>query len=179
MLERIREEYKQLNGNPNGNCGFTVGLVDDNSYYDWQITLTGPKDTSYKGGLFRLRIHFPQNYPTKPPEVYFITPIYHVNVNPTAPIEEGGESLGHVCISTLNWWKPEYKMKEVLLNIYSLFYMHNPDSPYGISRAKEYKQNFGLYEKKAKHFTEKYAGNSKKININQKYDRNKDWDFNY
>ena len=179
MSRRNVEEFNILKRNPLPNCGVTVGLVNDNSYDDWRITLIGPKDSPYKGGLFFMNCHFPPEYPNKPPEVYFITPIYHVNVNPTAPIEEGGESLGHVCISTLNWWKPEYKMKEVLLNIYSLFYMHNPDSPYGISRAKEYKQNFGLYEKKAKHFTEKYAGNSKKININQKYDRNKDWDFNY
>ena len=174
MLERIREEYKQLNGNPNGNCGFTVGLVDENSYYDWQITLTGPKDTSYKGGLFRLRIHFPQDYPTKPPEVYFITPIYHVNVNPCAPNEKGGESLGHVCISTLNWWRPEYTMQEVLLNIYSLFYMANPDSAYGFNRAKEYNEERAIYEEKVKKFTKEYATPEK---FNKSYDRNQNWDF--
>ena len=179
MSGRNVKEFKILKRNPLPNCGVTVGLVNENSYEDWRITLIGPKESPYKGGLFFMNIHFPPEYPNKAPEVYFITPIYHVNVNPTAPKEEGGESLGHVCISTLIWWKPGYKMKEVLLNIYSLFYMQNPDSPYGISRAKEYKQNFGLYEKKAKYFIEKYAGASKKININQKYDRNKDWDFNY
>ena len=150
-------EYKDLNRNPIPNCGITVGIVDENNFDDWKVTCTGPNDTSYKGGLFFLRIHFPQDYPNKAPEVYFITPIYHLNVNPCAPKKEGDESLGHVCISTLNWWKPEYTIKEVLLNIYSLFYMANVDSPYGINRAQEYKNNIEVYEEKVKYFTKKYA----------------------
>ena len=175
MLERIKEEYQDFNSNQNQNCGMTIGLVNEDSYYDWKVTLIGPKDTSYKGGLFILNIHFPPEYPTKAPEVFFLTPIYHVNVNPTVPKEKGGESLGHVCISTLNWWKPEYKMKEVLLNIYSLFFMANPDSAYGIDRAKEYNENRVLYEEKIKKFTKKYA-NPRTHNSN--YDRSQDWDFN-
>ena len=30
MLERIKDEFAELSNNPNANCGFTVGLVDDN-----------------------------------------------------------------------------------------------------------------------------------------------------
>ena len=174
MAERLFEEYKEINNNPNGNCGMTIGLVNENSYYDWKITLFGPKDPKnpYYGGLFLLRAHFPPDYPNHPPEVYFMTPIYHVNVKPTA---EGNESLGHVCISTLNWWNSEYKMKEVLLNIYSLFYMHNQDSAYGTERAKEYNENIDVYIEKAKYFTKKYASPFKQ---NTDYDRNQDWDFN-
>ena len=121
-LERIYKEYHDLNSDPIINCGLTVGLVNEDSYKDWKATIEGPKDSFYKYGLFILNIHFPDNYPNEPPEVYFITPIYHLNVNPIAPRNEGDESLGHVWISTLNWWKPEYKMREVLLNIYQLFY---------------------------------------------------------
>ena len=179
MAERLFEEFHEFQNDPNANCGITVGLVNKDSYYDWQITLTGPKDQKnpYKGGLFYLRAHFPPDYPKEKPEVYFITPIYHVNIKPTAPKKEGDESLGHVCISTLNWWEPEYKMKEVLLNIYSLFFMHNPDSAYGTERAKEYNEDEGhsLYFEKAKKFTKKYAS---PFNQNTDYDRSQDWDFN-
>ena len=178
MVERLIEEYKEINNNPNGNCGMTIGLVNENSYYDWKITLLGPKekDNPYKGGLFILRAHFPPDYPNKPPEVYFITPIYHLNIKPTAPKTEEEESLGYVCISTLIWWKPEYKMKEVLLNIYSLFFMHNPNSAYGTERATEYNNEEGtLYFEKAKAFTKKYAS---PLNQNTNYDRSQDWDFN-
>jgi len=175
MAQRIHEELKDLNNNPIGNCGITIGLINEDSYFDWKITLFGPKDTPYKGGLFYLNAHFPKDYPNKPPEVYFITPIYHVNVKPTAPKSKGEESLGHICISTLNWWQPQYKMREVLLNIYSLFYMHNPDSAYGIERAKEYNENDGaVYFEKARLLTKKYA--NPKNNYNN-YNRTQDWDF--
>ena len=117
MYKRNFEEYKELNDNPITNCGVTVGLVNEASYDDWKITLIGPQDTYYKNGLFILNIHFPPEYPNKAPEVFFITPIYHLNVNPTAPKKPGDESLGHVCISTLNWWNPQYTIREVLLNI--------------------------------------------------------------
>ena len=178
MTKRNVEEYKELNGNPITNCGVTVGLVNEDCYDDWRITLIPPKDTSYKGGLFFLNIHFPEDYPKTAPEVYFLTPIYHVNVNPCAPKAEGNESLGHVCISTLNWWKPEIKMKQVLLDIYSLFYMANPNSAYGLSRAKEYNEEKDVYEEKVKYFTKKYAGPKNTKNSTFKYDRTHDWDFN-
>ena len=178
MTKRNVEEYKELNGNPITNCGVTVGLVNEDCYDDWRITLVAPKDTSYKGGLFFLNIHFPEDYPQTAPEVYFLTPIYHVNVNPCAPKAKGDESLGHVCISTLNWWKPEKKMKQVLLDIYSLFYMANPNSAYGLNRAKEYNEEKEVYEEKAKYFTKKYADQKKLKNSKSKYDRTHDWDFN-
>ena len=177
MAARILEEFKEIHdesNKSNNNCGITIGLVNDDSYYDWKITLVGPKDTCYKGGCFILRAHFPDDYPNKPPEVNFITPIYHVNVKPTAPKSKGEESLGHICISTLNWWQPQYRMREVLLNIYSLFYMHNPDSAYDIKRAKEYNEDEGIYLNKAQHFTKKYATFQNNY-IN--YDRTQDWDF--
>ena len=178
MTKRNVEEYKELNGSPITNCGVTVGLVNEDCYDDWKITLVPPKDTSYKGGLFILNIHFPEDYPKTAPEVYFITPIYHVNVNPCVPKAEGDESLGHVCISTLNWWKPEKKMKQVLLDIYSLFYMANPNSAYGLSRAKEYNEEKDVYEEKVKYFTKKYADPKKVKNSIFEYDRTHDWDFN-
>ena len=102
FLDRISQEYRELNSNPITNCGITVGLVNEDSYKDWKVTMQAPSDSFYRGGLFLLNIHFPDNYPNEPPEVFFITPIYNLNVNPKAPKNEGDESLGHICISTLN-----------------------------------------------------------------------------
>ena len=143
--------------------------------------MSGPEDTPYKGGLFILNVHFPDNYPNEPPEVCFITPIYYLNVNPKAPKNKSDEfdKLGHVSISTLNWWNPKYKMREVLYNIYSLFYHCNPDSAYGIDRAKEYNEDEGCtYFYKARYFTKKYASSFSKFNLGMKFDRTVDWDFN-
>ena len=67
-------------------------------------------------------------------------------------------------------------MKEVLINIYALFYKANPESPYGLARAEEFRENKKIYEEKAIYFTKKYASPK---NINIKYERDKDWDFEF
>ena len=175
-LDRINKEYKDMNRNPIANCGVTVGYfdTDGNNPFQWRVTPIGPRDTSYKGGLFILSITFPDDYPEKPPEVCFNTPIYHVNVNPKVPRFPGAESLGHVCISTLNWWKKEYTMREVLTHIFGLFYRANPNSPYGLDRAQEFRNNRPLYEEKIKKFTAKYASPYS----NKTYPSDQDWNFN-
>ena len=173
-MKAIKDEFQELNSNPICNIGVSVGLVDEDNIFEWRATISGPTDTSYSGGLFILSLKFPENYPQKPPEICFITPIYHININPKVPNMKGGESLGHVCISTLNWWKPTNKVREALTDIFALFYMANPKSPYGLERADEFLKNRPLYEEKAKYFTKKYAN----PNISdRKY--NKDWDFTY
>ena len=173
-MKKIKDEFKDLNTNPIANIGGTIGLVNEDNIFEWQCSLMGPKDTSYAGGLFFLRIKFPNNYPKTAPEVCFKTPIYHVNINPRKSNINGAESLGHVCISTLNWWKPEYTMREVLTNIFALFYMGNPDSPYGLDRANELRYDRALYEEKIKYFTKKYADPQK-----TRKDYDSDWDFSY
>ena len=174
--DRILQEFKDINRNPITNCGVTVGLINDSDITKWRISLLGPKDTSYSGGLFYLTVDFPQDYPQRAPEICFLTPIYHVNVNPRVPTMPGGESLGHICISTLNWWKPEYRMREVLTNIFALFYMGNPESPYGLDRAEEFRNNRAVFEEKIKYFTKKYANPLSSGKYNQ---REHDWNFNY
>ena len=173
-MKKIKDEFRDLNSNPIANIGATIGLVDEDNIFEWQCSLMGPKDTSYSGGLFFLSIKFPDNYPKTAPEVCYKTPIYHVNINPRKSDASGSESLGHVCISTLNWWKPEYTMREVLTNIFALFYMGNPDSPYGLERADELRYNRALYEEKIKFFTKKYADPQK---TRKNYDS--DWDFSF
>ena len=169
-LNLITHEFQDLKDNPIASIGVCVGLPNPNNMYEWRCTMIGPSDTSFSGGLFYLKIRFPQNYPNSAPEVLFVTPIYHVNVNhinnPQCP-------LGHICLSTLNFWNSEYRMREVLTNIFALFYLGNPDSPFGIDRQKEMKENPALFEEKIKYFTQKYAA----PNIGyQEYDH---WDFSY
>ena len=170
-MRKLKEEFKDLNEHPISNIGVCVGLPNQDNIFEWQCTLTGPKDSSYRGGLFYLGIIFPDNYPTSAPEVFFKTPIYHLNINPRNTMTE---RLGHVCISTLNWWKPSNTIREILTSIFALFYMANPESPYGIDKADEFRTNRPLYEEKAKFFTRKYANPSNNnINITN------DWDFSY
>ena len=173
-MKRIKQEFEDLNKNPIVNIGASIILVDVDNIFEWESTLLGPKDTSYSGGLFYLSIKFPNNYPQTAPEVCFKNPIYHVNVNPHKPKFPGDHSLGHVCFSTLNWWKPEYTIREVLIDIFVLLYLGNPDTPYGIERINEFRNNRPLFEKKIKYFTKKYAN---PLKGRKNYDS--DWDFTF
>ena len=173
-IKRVTKEFQDLSSNPLLNIGASVGLPNQNNIMELRCSMLGPKDTPFADGLFFLKIKFPDNYPKKPPEVSFLTPIYHINVNPKAPYKNQGETLGHVCISTLNWWKPTSNIKEVLHDIFALFYMSNPKSPYGMERAEEFRKNKQLYDEKCRYFTQKYAA----MNIDQKT-YTKDWDLTY
>ena len=172
-MKQLKKDFKDLQENPLVNIGLCVGLTDEDNIFEWRCTFYAPKDTPYKDGLFILKILFPDNYPNEKPEVCFLTPIYHVNINPI----KSEQPLGHVCISTLNWWNPKYSIKEVLNNIYALFYRGNPDSPYGIDRAQELKSNKDLYDEKVRFFTQKYASMSRNPDKDPKYEDK--WDFTY
>ena len=168
--QRIMMELKDLQNNPILNITATVGLPNPNNIYEWRCTISGPMDTPFGGGLFFLKILFPKDYPNTKPEVCFLTPIYHINVNPRAGLSE---PLGHVCISTLNWWTPQCTIRQVLTDIFALFWLSNPESPYGLERADEMTKNINLYNAKCKYYTQKYARMDRDLQIT-----NQDWNFN-
>ena len=151
-MKYLKKEYDNLLKDPILSLGCTVGLNEKykNDIFHWKISLIGPADTPYKGGVFILTVDFLDTYPKTKPEVRFINQIYHLNVCP---------KTGHICISTLNNWVQNTPMVDVISSIFALFYEQNPDSPYSGAMAKEYKSNRKEFNKKATEWTHKYAMN--------------------
>ena len=146
-MKYLKNEYTKLQSDPILSLGCTVGLVN-NDIFHWKLSLIGPTDTPYAGGMFFLTADFPDTYPQKKPEVRFTNKMYHLNVSPTN---------GHICISTLNQWKPGTPMVDVMSAIFALFYSQNPLSPYDGAMAREYETNKRKFDRKAKEWTQKYA----------------------
>ena len=137
-LNIITQEFKSLSRSPLVNFGITVGLFNEDNMFEWKCTILGPKDTVYKGGLFYLKIIFPNDYPNTKPEIVFLSPIYHLNVK---FFTGGKQPLGHICVNTLNYWNPGDSVKKILPELFTLLHKNNPDDPYDYndqSRRNEY-----------------------------------------
>ena len=145
-MKCLKKELDELKRDPIITLGVCVGEIN-NDVFHWQITMLGPQDTPYSGGLFYLTAEFPDNYPDSGPEVKFKNKMYHLNVS----------NNGHVCINTLSNWRKGTTMTEVLSLIFALFYKQNPDDAYSQDMAKLFKTNRQEFDKNAREYTEKYA----------------------
>ena len=78
-LSRLREEYSLCTqDNDLIQIGCNFGL-ENNNIQRWRITMLGPKNTPYEGGLFTILAIFPDNYPALGPEFKFLNKIYHLS----------------------------------------------------------------------------------------------------
>jgi ubiquitin-conjugating enzyme E2 G1 len=67
----------ELNRNPPE--GVSVGLVDDNNIFLWELLIVGPPDTLYEEGLFKATLEFPKDFPNNPPTMTFTSEMWHPN----------------------------------------------------------------------------------------------------
>uniref|UniRef100_A0AAQ5ZY88 UBC core domain-containing protein n=1 Tax=Amphiprion ocellaris TaxID=80972 RepID=A0AAQ5ZY88_AMPOC len=145
MRESTLNELTDLSRDPPAQC--SAGPVGEDMFH-WQATIMGPPDSPYQGGVFFLTIHFPTDYPFKPPKVAFTTRIYHPNIN----------SNGSICLDILrSQWSPALTISKVLLSICSLLCDPNPDDPLVPEIARIYKTDPVRYNKTAQDWTQKYA----------------------
>lgn len=133
------------------------GVVD---LKNWEVGIPGKERTIWEGGLFKLTLAFPDEYPTKPPKCEgislhapshertadqglgkFVPPLFHPNVYPS----------GTVCLSILNeeeGWKPAITIKQILLGIQDLLNDPNPESPAQADAYNLFKKDRAAYERK-------------------------------
>mmetsp|Transcript_22759 Transcript_22759/g.23695 ORF Transcript_22759/g.23695 Transcript_22759/m.23695 type:complete len:154 (+) Transcript_22759:41-502(+) len=147
IATRLKKELNNLTIQPI--CDSTVVLDGDNDIRNWVIILKGPPESPYSEGTFKIKFAFPDNYPFKPPEVKFITTVYHPNVKLDS---------GEICLDVFNSsWLPTQNTSEILEKIVSMLKSPSTGSPLEPDIANEFTNKYDDYVKNAKEYCLKYA----------------------
>ena len=143
---RIRKDLKQWKEDPLDCAQVTT---NPNDYKKWDVMYFGPEETPYENGVFAIEVKFPNDFPFKPPDLKFMTPIYHVNVS----------RKGKVCLAQiLDEWNPQYTMLEVIEWLDKLILDPIQDSAIvNDEMVLEFLENRETYDKTAAEWTKKYA----------------------
>jgi ubiquitin-conjugating enzyme E2 S len=111
-------------------------LMNEQDLTDVQAEIDGPAGTPYAGGLFRMRLALPADYPAAPPKGFFLTKIYHPNVS----------KAGEICVNVLKRdWKPDLGLRHVLLVIRCLLIEPFPESALNEEAGKALLEDYEEY----------------------------------
>ncbi|CAJ2505241.1 Uu.00g126350.m01.CDS01 [Anthostomella pinea] len=136
---------------------YEVTLVNDNStgpaYLRWQefyVRFKGPAETPFEGGVWKVHVELPDQYPYKSPSIGFVNRVFHPNID---------ELSGSVCLDVINQtWSPMFDM----INIFEVFLPQllrypNPADPLNGEAAALLMREPKSYDAKVKEYVQKYA----------------------
>ncbi|KAI1962321.1 ubiquitin-conjugating enzyme E2 H [Ophidiomyces ophidiicola] len=149
---------------------YEVTLVNDNMYMimtsvpnltsdadgrplnrqEFYVRFKGPEETPFAGGLWKVHVELPDQYPYKSPSIGFVNRIYHPNID---------ELSGSVCLDVINQtWSPMFDM----INIFEVFLPQllrypNPSDPLNGDAAAILLRDPNKYDLKVREYVAKYA----------------------
>jgi ubiquitin-conjugating enzyme E2 N len=85
---RLLKETQRLMAEPVP--GISAVADESNARY-FHVVVAGPEGSPFEGGVFKLELFLPEEYPMSAPKVRFLTKIYHPNV----------DKLGRICLDIL------------------------------------------------------------------------------
>merc|ERR1712233_273489 len=145
LPKRIIKETERLLADPAP--GIQAKPHEDNLRY-FDVMISGPAQSPYEGGCYKLELFLPEEYPMCPPKVRFLTKIYHPNI----------DKLGRICLDILKTkWSPALQIRTVLLSIQALLSAPNPEDPLANDVADHWKTNEKSAIETARQWTAKWA----------------------
>ncbi|KAH8789684.1 ubiquitin-conjugating enzyme h [Hyaloscypha finlandica] len=129
---------------------YEVTLVNDNSRSSTFDLKAQKRVTPFQGGLWKVHVELPDQYPYKSPSIGFVNRIFHPNID---------ELSGSVCLDVINQtWSPMFDM----INIFEVFLPQllrypNPTDPLNGEAAALLMREPKSYEVKVKEYVAKYA----------------------
>lgn len=131
LSQRLKNEISKIVSDKDINSPMFV-LQMTNSMYVYKGQIHGPKDSLYSGYSFDVELSLPLNYPFSPPNVKFITPIKHININ----------ANGDICLNILkNGWDPKNTMASVMISIHCLLAQPNFEDAFNDDLLEIYKNS--------------------------------------
>lgn len=107
-----------------------------------QAEIEGPEQTPYHTRYFQLKLVLSTDFPATPPRGYFLTKIYHPNVDPTT---------GAICVNTLKKdWTPTTSLSHVLTVIRCLLIVPFPESSLNDEAGKNFMESYDEYARRAR-----------------------------
>jgi len=147
-IRRLQSELTQLIKEPSY---FYSVTPKENNFLEWDFLMIGPPDTFFDGGMFKGNLKFPKEYPNRPPELRFITDMYHPNIYNDGNVcisilHEGVDQYGEESVSER--WNPSHSVNTVLLSVVSMLGFPNFNSPANVDASREWQDNITSYKTK-------------------------------
>uniref|UniRef100_A0A915MDR6 UBC core domain-containing protein n=1 Tax=Meloidogyne javanica TaxID=6303 RepID=A0A915MDR6_MELJA len=131
LPRRIAKETQRLLQDPVP--GISAIPDEANARY-FHVIIAGPDSSPFAGGVFKLELFLPEEYPMAAPKVRFMT--------------------------KLDKWSPALQIRTVLLSIQALLSAPNPDDPLAADVAEQWKNNEVEAIHTAQQWTKLYANGS-------------------
>ncbi|KAB8293869.1 hypothetical protein EYC80_009348 [Monilinia laxa] len=129
---------------------WSANFLTFSSVQEFYVRFKGPAETPFEGGLWKIHVELPDQYPYKSPSIGFVNRIFHPNID---------ELSGSVCLDVINQtWSPMFDM----INIFEVFLPQllrypNPTDPLNGEAAALLMRDSRAYDAKVKEYVTKYA----------------------
>lgn len=144
---RLMQDYRTFQQNmAEGTSSDITAVPVDGDFFHWHAVISGPCDTPWEGGLFKLDLLFGDDYPFSPPKVRFRTKdVFHPNVYVD----------GNICMDTLkSSWQSSLNLEALLISIQSLLSDPNPLSAANGAAARLLTESRSAYDEKVRALVE-------------------------